>query len=133
LPAAIEALAVSGAHAEAAALYPVAAEAAASAAVIRYLSKSLPHTSAGIASACAGQWERAEEHFAAALHQAHELPNRLEQPEARRWLAWMLLERGADGDRGRARTLLDEAARDYETLGMPRHRALAEEAAHRAR
>jgi hypothetical protein len=45
----------------------------------------------------------------------------------------MLLDRGADGDRHRARTLLGEAARDYETLGMPRHRALAEEAARGAR
>jgi tetratricopeptide (TPR) repeat protein len=133
LPAAIEALAVIGARAEAAALYPVAAEAASSAAVIRYISKSLPHTSAGIAATCGGQWERAQEHFAAAIRQAHELPHRLEQPESRRWLAWMLLDRGADGDRHRARTLLGEAARDYETLGMPRHRALAEEAARGAR
>ena len=129
LPVAIEALALSGARAEAAALYPVAAEAAGSGAVIRYVSKSLPHTSAGIAAACDAQWDRAEEHFAAALRQAHELPNRLEQPDVRRWLAWMLLERGADGDRRRARTLLGEAARDYERLGMPRHRVLAEEAA----
>jgi hypothetical protein len=101
--------------------------------VIRYISKSLPHTSAGIAATCGGQWERAQEHFAAAIRQAHELPHRLEQPESRRWLAWMLLDRGADGDRHRARTLLGEAARDYETLGMPRHRALAEEAANGAR
>jgi hypothetical protein len=45
----------------------------------------------------------------------------------------MLLERGVDTDRQRARTLLDEAERDYEMLGMPRHRALAEAAALGAR
>jgi hypothetical protein len=131
LPAAIEALAVIGARDEAAALYAPAAEAARSSAVIRYLSKSLPHTQAGIAAACGRRWAQAEQHFSAALRQADELPHRVEQPEIRRWLAWMLLERDADGDRERARTLFAEAERAYSTLGMPRHRALAEQAARR--
>jgi hypothetical protein len=125
LPAAVEALAVSGARDQAAALYPVAAEAAESPAVIRYITKSLPHTTAGIAAACGAQWEHAATHFETALRQAHDLPHRLEQPEVRRWFAWMLLERGAEGDRERARTLLDEAIAAYGALGMPRHRALA--------
>jgi tetratricopeptide (TPR) repeat protein len=132
LPAAVESFAVIGAHDEAAALYGQATEAAESTAVIRYISKSLPHTTAGIAAACGGEWERAEQHFDAALRQAHELPHRIEQPEVRRWLAWMLLERNRDGDRDRARSLLDEAARAYSGLGMPRHRSLAEQMASRA-
>jgi hypothetical protein len=126
LPAAVEALAVAGEHAEAAALYPVALDGAQSSALIRYISKSLPHTTAGIAAACAREWEPAALHFEAAVRQAHDLPNRLEQAEARRWFAWMLLERGAAGDRERARALLTEAAASYAELGMPRHRTLAE-------
>jgi predicted ATPase/class 3 adenylate cyclase len=125
LPAAVEALAVVGAREEAADLYSVAAEAAANAPVIRYVSKSLPQTTAGIAAACGQSFERAVEHFEIALRQAHALPHRLEQPEVRRWLAWTLLERDAPADQERARTLLDEACAGYGELGMPRHRALA--------
>ncbi|HEY8521164.1 MAG TPA: AAA family ATPase [Gammaproteobacteria bacterium] len=125
LPAAVEALAVIGDRAGAAALYPVAREAAAAPAVIRYSTKTLPHTTAGIAAMCAGDASGAVMHFEAALGQAHALPNRLEQPEVRRWLATLLLERDAPGDRARARTLLAEAVVQYAALGMPRHRALA--------
>jgi tetratricopeptide (TPR) repeat protein len=132
LPAAVEAFAVIGARDEAAELYGPAVEAALSSAVIRYISKSLPHTTAGIAAACARKWTHAERHFTAALRQADELPHRVEQAEIRRWLAWMLLERDADGDRERGRALLAEAERAYGALGMPRHRALVEQAARRA-
>ena len=62
----------------------------------------------------------AAEHFEAAL----EMNSRM---GARPWLAHtqtdyadMLLRRAAPGDRNRAHTLLDEAARTYEELGMPR-------------
>lgn len=131
LPAAVEAFAVIGARAEAAALYGQAAQAAESSALIRYISRSLPHTTAGVAAACGGQWERAERHFVAGLRQAYELPHRIEQPELKRWFAWMLLARNAGGDRERARALLGEAARAYGELGMPRHVALAEDALNR--
>jgi hypothetical protein len=53
------------------------------------------------------------------------VPSRLEQPEARRWLAWMLIERNAAGDHARAGALLDEAMELYAGLGMPRHGELA--------
>jgi hypothetical protein len=128
LPAVVEACAVIGARDEAAVLYEAAAEAARSRAVIRYFSTNLPHTTAGVAAACGRQWANAEHHFMAALVQADELPHRIEQPGARRWLAWMLLERDAEGDRERASMLLGEAERAYSALGMPRHRVLAEEA-----
>ena len=49
------------------------------------------------------------------------LPHRLEQSEVRRWYGWMLLTRGEEGDRERARTLLGEARALYKDMGMPAH------------
>lgn len=126
LPAAVEALATLGLRGEAAALYPVTLDAVAAGAKIRYFTRSSPELTAGIAAACGRHWERAIAHFEAALHDAHALPHRIEQPEARRWLAWMLLERNAAGDAERARALLGEALEHYAEIGMPRHGALAE-------
>jgi tetratricopeptide (TPR) repeat protein len=125
LPAVVEALAVIGDHDEAAALYPIALEAVERGAPIHYSVKSLPATTAGIAATCARQWSTAEEHFRVAVHQADELPNRIEQPEARRWWATMLLERRAPEDVSRARALLAESVRLYDEIGMPRHREIA--------
>ncbi len=125
LPAVVEALAVIGDHADAAALYPVALDAAGRGVPIHYGVKSLPATTAGIAAACARQWSAAEEHFRVAVRQADELPNRIEQPEARRWWAAMLLARDAAEDRARARALLAEAVRLYDEIGMARHSELA--------
>ena len=125
LPAAVEALAVIGDRAAAAELYPVALAATESGAPIHYSVKSLPETTAGIAAACAGRSDLAEKHLRSALRQAHALPNRIEQPEVRRWLAWMLLERGAPADREPARALLAEAAALYAEIGMPKHRERA--------
>ena len=122
LPAAVETLAVIGDRAAAAELYPVALAATESGAPIHYALRSLPETTAGIAAACGGRWDLAEGHLRKALRQAQELPNRIEQPEARRWLAWMLLERGVAADREPARTLLTEAAALYAEIGMPKHR-----------
>lgn len=122
LPAAVDALAMIGDRAAVADLYPVALAATESGAPIHYTVKSLPETTAGIAAACGGHWDLADEHLRKALRQAHALPNRIEQPEARRWLAWMLLERGLPADREPARVLLTEAAALYSEIGMPKHR-----------
>jgi len=81
---------------------------------------------AGIASACGTDWDRAETHFETTLRQATDLPHRLAQPETRRWYAWMLLDRDAPGDRDKARTLLGEAIEMYRKIGMPKHVEIAE-------
>ena len=47
------------------------------------------------------------------------------QPEARRWHAWMLLDRDGPGDRDRAHALLGEAIERYRTIGMPKHVEIA--------
>ena len=87
---------------------------------------SLAETAAGIAAAAGEQWETAEQHFETALRQAHDFPDKIAQPEVRRWYAWMLLDRDAPGDRDKARTLLGQAIELYGTLGMPKHAEIAE-------
>jgi hypothetical protein len=62
---------------------------------------SLPKTTAGIASACARNWSRAEEHHLAAIHQADITPLRISQPIARYWYAEMLGARNLPGDSAR--------------------------------
>ena len=79
----------------------------------------------GISAACGREWEVAEGHFRTALAEAHEIPYRTEQPEVRRWYAWMLLERDEPGDRERATELLNEAIPMFEELGMVGHAELA--------
>jgi hypothetical protein len=76
-------------------------------------------TSAGIAAACAKEWSRAEAHHQRAVQQADPV-YRICQPDARAWYADMLLARGEEGDRDRARVLLSEALGLYESIGMPR-------------
>jgi tetratricopeptide (TPR) repeat protein len=82
-------------------------------------------TSAGTAAACGREWAAAERHFETAMRQAQEMPHKIAQPETRRWYAWMLSARDAPGDRGRARTLLDEAIEMYRSIGMPEHIEIA--------
>ena len=122
---AVEALAVLGMKDEAAQLYPAVQEILARGMIFSF-SLGLVQRAAGIASACAGEWDTAEGHFETALRQAHEIPHKIEQPEVRRWYAWMLLERRAPGDIGKARQLLGEAIEMYRTIGMPKHVELAE-------
>ena len=86
----------------------------------------LLQTVAGVAAACGGQWERAEEHYQTALRQAHDLPYVMEQPEVRRWYARMLIDRNAPGDRDKAGELLTEAIAMYRRIGMPKHVEMAE-------
>ncbi len=123
---AVESLAVLGERARAADFYEVALDAIETGAIISMEGSKLLESVAGIAAACGEQWDVAERHFETALRQAHELPHVIEQPEVRRWWAWMLLEREAAGDRERARELLSEAITMYRDIGMPKHLEIAE-------
>jgi hypothetical protein len=71
--------------------------------------------------------------FQTAIRQLDESPNKVAEPEARRWYAWMLLDRAKDGDKTRARQLLDEAIEMYQQIGMPKHVEMAKELLVRAR
>jgi hypothetical protein len=77
---------------------------------------TLPLTAAGIAAACAGEWERADQHHRAAIHLADNMPHRVAQAIARYWYADTLRARG---DAAEARTLLGEALGIFEKLEMP--------------
>jgi tetratricopeptide (TPR) repeat protein len=89
---------------------------------------------AGIAAACGGQWEKAQEHYEEALRLAHDLPVVIAQPEIRHWYSRMLIDRDAPGDpttgsgrdRDKARELLTEAIAMYREIGMPNHVEMAE-------
>lgn len=121
----VESLALLGEHEEAARLYDALVDAL-DIGIVAY-HHGLVQTFAGIAAASGQSWARAEEHFHKAIRQAETLPHRLAASETRRWYARMLLERNAEGDRERARALLDEALPGYERIGMPRHLEMASE------
>ena len=123
----IEAFAASGAVAATADLYGLAATALAKGVVISFSNFRLWQMTAGIAAAGGRNWDVAQDHFEAALRQAHELPHVIAQPEVRRWYARMLLDRDEAGDRDKARMLLGEAVEQYERIGMPRHLEMAGE------
>ena len=78
-----------------------------------------------MAAGCRGDWERAQQHFEDALRASRELPMRHEEPEACRFYAQMLLQRGSPGDRAAARELLERAIGGYEAFQMSGHAALA--------
>ena len=126
LASAVESFAMLGNKEAAAELYPLTLDLLATGTRLIYC-LGLAERAAGIAAGAGGRFEKAESHFERALEQAVEMPHRVEQAEARRWHAWMLLERGTDEDRDRARLLLQKALALYEELGMPRHRAIATE------
>ncbi|MBS1854073.1 MAG: protein kinase [Acidobacteria bacterium] len=111
---AIEALALLGRHREAAAYLNLVERLAALGAVYTH---DMTRTAAGIAAACAGEWQRADEHHRAAIARAAELAYRTPLASARAWYAETLLARGEAGGRDRARVLLDEAARLYAEIG----------------
>jgi class 3 adenylate cyclase/tetratricopeptide (TPR) repeat protein len=123
---AVEALAILGAKAEAAKLYPLVLEGMKTGNLFRGFDLRLLDTLAGIAAGAGGNWTQAEGHFRTALQRTEELPHIIEQPEARRWYARMLLDRDAPGDRDKARTLLTEAVEMYRRIGMPRHVEMAD-------
>ena len=81
-------------------------------------------TIAGIAAACSGDWEAAENHHLTAIRQSDVAPYRHLQPVAREWLARMLIARNGPADGARVNSLIDEAVLMYEALGLP-HRAKA--------
>jgi hypothetical protein len=112
---AIEALATTGRTEEAAALYPVAEDMLGLGYSIMWAGAALPHTTAGIAAACAREWARAEKHHQTAIGQAHSMALRVCQPIARYWYTEMLRAR----DRIRAHNLLTEAIAMFESLSMP--------------
>jgi hypothetical protein len=85
---------------------------------VQWYANSLFATAAGIASACAREWTRAEAHHQLAIRQA-DAAYRICQPQARVWYADMLLSRAAAGDRDRAQVLLSEALSLYESIGLP--------------
>jgi class 3 adenylate cyclase/tetratricopeptide (TPR) repeat protein len=123
---AVEALAVLGEESEAAKLYPLVLEGMKTGNRMRGYDMRLLDTMAGIAAGAGGDWVKAEEHFQTALRRAEELPHVIEQPEVRRWYAWMLLDRNGPGDREKARALLSEAIAMYRRIGMPKHVGIAE-------
>lgn len=118
---AVEGLAMLGARKECAALYPLAAEFAASGVVLTVYQGRLTQRVAGMAAATAGRWDEAEAHFTAALRQADELPHRTEVAETSRFLAMTLLDRNHPGDRERAAQALARADARYREIGAPRH------------
>ena len=121
----IEGLVMIGEHSRAGKLYPLVCELVDSGPVVLWPIFRLTHTIVGIAAAAARQWEAAEEHFQIAMQTAEAFPNLLELAEIRRFHAMMLLERGARGDREKARTLLTEALESYVQIEMPRHIEMA--------
>jgi tetratricopeptide (TPR) repeat protein len=72
-----------------------------------------------IAAMNAGDYEKAEESFEAALRQAEELPIEPERAEVKRWWAIMLDRRAGPGDRDRAGELRAEAKAIRGEPGMP--------------
>jgi class 3 adenylate cyclase/tetratricopeptide (TPR) repeat protein len=127
LLAAVEGLTVIGERERAAILYPSVIDVfdRTRVACPPYNDGRLVLRAAGIAAAAGQQWTEAQEHFETALRQAAELPYRLEEAHTRRWYGWMLLDRGATGDRERAGALIEAAMADYSRMGMPAHRSLA--------
>ena len=121
LATAIEGLVILGEQSQAGQLYPLVCELVDTEAVTLWRIPRFTQTIAGIAASAAHQWGAAEDHFQIALHQAQSFPDRLEQAEIRRFRGMMLLDRGASGDREKARTLLSEALETYTHIGMPRH------------
>jgi hypothetical protein len=79
---------------------------------------ALPRAAAGIAAACARDWDAAEAHFTQALAICDSVPVRISQGTTREWYADMLMERNAGDDRARAATLYAEAASNYQATGL---------------
>ena len=129
----VEGLYMLGEQAQAGQLYPLVRELIDTGAVVVWPIPRYTQTIAGLAAAGAHQWEAAEDHFRIAGRQADFFPDLPEQAEIRRFRAMMLRDRGTNGDRKKAQTLLSEALETYTHIGMPRHiemtRALAKELA----
>lgn len=108
-------------------LHDLVREAIATGTVMRQFDGRLLQTAAGMAAAQAGRNEAAEEHFNVALRQVSDLPHRLERPHVLHAYARLLLERGGRANAERAHEHAEVAVRDYASIGMSRHVALARE------
>jgi len=75
-------------------------------------------TVAGLAAACAQQWEKAEQHHLAAIQWTEAYGARTVHAIAMYWYADMLLERGQDVDRSKAEALLQNVATVSEEIGL---------------
>jgi tetratricopeptide (TPR) repeat protein len=115
----IEALATAGRLEDAAALAPATEDMLALGFRVMWAGAALPRTAAGIAAACAREWDRAERHHQAAIEQADTMSLRVCQPIARYWYASMLLARAGPGDPSRSLTLFSEAQSMFLSLGIP--------------
>ncbi|MGC2755318.1 ATP-binding protein, partial [Candidatus Binatus sp.] len=117
----VEGLFMLGEHAPAGQLYPLVCELIDTGAVVAWPIPRYIQTIAGLAAAGTHQWETAEHHFHVAKRQADFFPDLPEQAEICRFHAMMLMDRGAQGDRKTAQTLIGEALETYARIGMPRH------------
>ena len=82
-------------------------------------------TAAGIAAACAGDWNRAEAHHRASIARMEAVPYVTAQPIARYWYADMLAERGCPGDIEAARALLQASITASDVIGLALYTRLA--------
>jgi hypothetical protein len=119
--AAIEGLYMLGEGEKVATLYPLARRLIDTGTICILIMSRFPQTIAGIAATAARNWDAAQEHFQIAMQQAVSFPNLLEQADLRRFHAMMLIDRAAQGDRERARALLNDALQSYQRIGMPGH------------
>jgi predicted ATPase/class 3 adenylate cyclase len=110
---------------EAAAMRPLVDEMLRSGVLYRAFVSRLTRTLAGMAAAAGSDWDAAQEHYEAAIELAEGLPHLIEQADARRFYAQMLVTRAGSGDQEHARALLEQALKTYDRIGMPRHAALA--------
>jgi len=115
---------VAGLRDEAAALYPLVAERT-DQFPIGLFDLVLTQRVAGMAAAADERWNDAARHFEAALRQAEEIPNRIDEPQVRHWFGKMLLDRGGSQDEARGREMVGSAIDSYTTIGMPLHAAMA--------
>jgi hypothetical protein len=113
----VEGLYVLGDHSAVAELRPVTETFAATDITVMTLG-TLPRAAAGLTAACASAWDAAETHFQEALVTCDSLPIPVSQGTIREWYADMLMERNAAGDRARAAALYEEAASNYDALGL---------------
>jgi len=121
LLALVEAAALQGHFDVAAGCYPMVCQLLDTGTLVRFNGSGLVETIAGVASACAGDWDRSERHFDRAIEQADTLPHRIEQVEARRWKAWAWGTRNSPDSSARMSSLVKEAMERAKPLGLQRH------------
>ena len=111
-----------GEHAACAALYPALEPLPALGQVsLTYaIGPSSPQLALAVSADAAELFDRARGHFEEALRLAHTLPDRLLQPTVKMWFGRHLAAQGADAP-AKGLALLEAAAADFTTLGMPLH------------